>query len=93
MAFEDLVGKTVAITGGAGVIGHALAHGLAANGLNIAILDLDEGRAQKLANELVEKRGIKSLGIACNVLERPSIESARDTLVDYFDNQHQLRLD
>ena len=42
MAFEDLVGKTVAITGGAGVIGHALAHGLAANGLNIAILDLDE---------------------------------------------------
>ena len=75
MAFEDLVGKTVAITGRAGVIGHALAHGLAANGLNIAILDLDEGRAQKLANELVEKRGIKSLGIACNVLERPSIKA------------------
>ena len=53
MAFEDLVGKTVAITGGAGVIGHALARGLAANGLNIAILDLDKGKAQKLANELV----------------------------------------
>ena len=84
MAFEDLVGKTVAITGGAGVIGHALARGLAANGLNIAILDLDKGKAQRLANELVEQHGIKSLGIPCNVLERPSIESARDTLVAHF---------
>ena len=90
MAFEDLVGKTVAITGGAGVIGHTLAHGLAATGLNIAILDLDEGRAQELANELVEKRGVKSLGITCNVLERPSIESARDTLVDHFGHYHFL---
>lgn len=82
MAFEDLKNKTVAITGGAGVIGHALAHGLAAQGVNVAILDLDEEKAHALAAQLTEKYGIKSVGIVCNVLQKPSIENARDALVE-----------
>ncbi|MDA0348594.1 MAG: SDR family oxidoreductase [Verrucomicrobia bacterium] len=82
--FEDLKNKTVAITGGAGVIGHALAHGLASVGMNIAILDLDLEKAQTLAKELSETHAIKSTGIACNVLEKSSIEEARDALVNHF---------
>jgi NAD(P)-dependent dehydrogenase (short-subunit alcohol dehydrogenase family) len=82
--FEDLKNKTVAITGGAGVIGHALAHGLAAVGMNVAILDLDLEKAQTLANELSVTHGIKSAGIACNVLDKSSIEEARDALVNNF---------
>ena len=84
MSFEDLRNKTVAITGGAGVIGHALGHGLATNGMHVAILDLDGAKAEELAQELREQHGIKSAGIQCNVLEKASIEAARDQLVDIF---------
>ena len=84
MPFEDLKNKTAAITGGAGVIGHALGHGLAAAGLNVAILDLDAAKAEELASELTQKHGVKSEGISCNVLDRPSLESARDKLVRSF---------
>ncbi len=84
MAFEDLKNKTVAITGGAGVIGHSLAHGLAENGMNVAILDLDADKAEALAKELSQQHGINSAGIACDVLDKASIEAARDVLVDTF---------
>jgi NAD(P)-dependent dehydrogenase (short-subunit alcohol dehydrogenase family) len=84
MAFEDLKGKTVAITGGAGVIGHALGHGLAENGMRVAILDLDGNKAAELANELTERHGAKALGLSCNVLDRDSIAAARDALVGQF---------
>lgn len=84
MAFEDLKNKTVAITGGAGVIGHALGHGLAANGMQVAILDLDGGKAEELAEELIGQYGVKALGLGCNVLEKESIAAARDSLLDEF---------
>ncbi len=84
MSFEDLRNKTVAITGGAGVIGHALGHGLATNGMQVGILDLDGEKAQALADELTEQHGVKSVGIQCNVLEKASIEAARDQLVHRF---------
>ncbi len=84
MAFEDLKNKTVAITGGAGVIGHALGHGLASNGMRVAILDLDGGKAVALAQELTEQHGTKALGLSCNVLDKDSIAAARDALVDQF---------
>lgn len=84
MAFEDLKNKTVAITGGAGVIGHALGHGLAACGMQVAILDLDGARAVELAEELTGQHGVKTLGLRCNVLEKDSIAATGDRLKEYF---------
>jgi len=80
--FDDLKNKTVAITGGAGVIGHALAHGLASVGMNVAILDLDLEKAQFLADTLSEKYAVKSAGITCDVLKKASIVEARDALIN-----------
>ena len=80
--FDDLKNKTVAITGGAGVIGHALAHGLASVGMNVAILDLDLEKAQFLADTLSEKYAVKSAGISCDVLKKASIVEARDALIN-----------
>ncbi|MBH53054.1 MAG: D-mannonate oxidoreductase [Opitutaceae bacterium] len=81
MDFEDLKGKTVAITGGAGVIAHGLGHGLAEVGMDIVILDIDAEKAETFASELQEQHGIKSAGIGCDVLDPDSIKQARDSIV------------
>lgn len=86
MHFQDLKNKTVAITGGAGVIGQALTQGLASAGMNVCILDIDGVKAQKQAEALGEQHGIASAGIACDVLNRASLESARDTLQRKFES-------
>ncbi len=68
----DLTGKTVVITGGAGVLGSTITRALAANGAQVAILDLDQTRANALADEL----GPNAIGVSVNVLEHSSIEAA-----------------
>lgn len=82
--FQDLKNKTVAITGGAGVIGQALSEGLASAGMNVCILDLDADKAQFQAGALSEKHGIESAGIGCDVLDRSSLETAREALIRRF---------
>lgn len=76
----DLTGKTVAVTGGAGVLGSTIVQMLAAHGANVAIIDLAEDRAQALAAEL----GDHGLGVQTNVLERASIEDAAAAITDRF---------
>ena len=45
-------GKSVAITGGAGVLCGAMAKGLASAGAKVAILDFDADRSQTLCDEI-----------------------------------------
>lgn len=81
----DLTGKTVAITGGAGVLGTAIVKMLGAHGANVAILDLAADRAQALADELNAAAGKTcAAGIGTNVLERASIEAANAQIVEAF---------
>lgn len=52
IGFSDLKGKVCVITGGAGVIGSALATDLARVGAKVAILDRDEEKAMQVADDL-----------------------------------------
>lgn len=72
----DFKDKVVVVTGGAGVLGGYFCEALAACQAKVAILDLNEEVAQKLAHELVEK-GYQAIGVKCNVLEKASIEEAK----------------
>lgn len=68
-----------AIVTGAGSergIGRATAQTLAAAGWNIAILDLDVPRAKEAADEVAERHGVRSIGIACDVTDEASVEDA-----------------
>lgn len=67
--------KTVMITGGGGGIGGALCRGFAAEGAHVAVLDRAENAASEVAAEL-EERGSRSLAIACDITERPSVDAA-----------------
>jgi NAD(P)-dependent dehydrogenase (short-subunit alcohol dehydrogenase family) len=78
--FEDLSNKTVVITGGAGIIGTAIATGLGMLGMKTVILDINPEAAQKTALEVAEKTGSFSIGIAANVLDKQSLLSAKELI-------------
>ncbi|MEI6948373.1 SDR family oxidoreductase [Paraflavisolibacter sp. H34] len=78
--FSTLAGKTAVVTGGGGVLCRTLALSLAAQGANVAILDLKEELAQKVADEVTTAGG-KAIGLACNVLEIDSIRAAHQQVL------------
>ena len=79
----DLSGKTVAITGGGGVLCSTMATALAECGARVAILDLRKEAADAVAVKIEKGRG-RAIGVACNVLERASLEAANAVIEEKF---------
>jgi len=78
----SLEGKTAVITGGAGVLGSAIARGLGKAGAKIALCDIVN--AEKVAQELQEE-GIIVKGYYINVMDIEKIKSCRDEVIKDFD--------
>jgi NAD(P)-dependent dehydrogenase (short-subunit alcohol dehydrogenase family) len=73
--------KVAVVTGGGGVLCRALSLALAEQHMKLAVLDLRADAAERVADE-IDKNGGVALPIACNVLERPSLESARKRILE-----------
>ncbi len=71
----DLSGKVAVVTGGGGVLGASFAEALASKGASLAVLDLNEEAATKVADEISSK-GNKAIAIQTDVLNRESLEKA-----------------
>lgn len=82
--FDDLRGKICVLTGGGGAIGSSLALTLAGAGMNVAVLDLNGERAAEVARGIEQKTGQKALGIETNVLEKSSLQDAREKIHHAF---------
>ncbi|MCK5206983.1 MAG: SDR family oxidoreductase [Cyclobacteriaceae bacterium] len=82
LSFEDLNNKVCAITGGGGVIGKALAIGLGSVGVKTALLDLNKEMADKVAAEVKAETGSISIGVETNVLDKTSLENAKQEVND-----------
>ena len=54
----SVAGKVALVTGGTGVLGGAMAHGLAAAGVKVAIMGLRAHRAAKVADEIAAAGGV-----------------------------------
>ncbi len=80
LSFNDLKGKICVITGGAGILGTVIAKGLASSGVQIAIVDINKEMADKVASEIEKESGIKSIGVEANVLEKSSLEKAKNEI-------------
>src|SRR2546428_6379920 len=63
----ELRGKRAVITGGSVGIGLAVAHALAAEGVDVAIVARDGARAEREASEIEASHRVKALGIAADV--------------------------
>ena len=79
----DFTGKTVAITGGAGVLGGEIAHALAGCGAKVAILDVNAEAGKALIDGFGE-RGKQLTFFKCDVLDRESIGQTAHEVVSHF---------
>jgi NAD(P)-dependent dehydrogenase (short-subunit alcohol dehydrogenase family) len=75
----DVKDKVIAITGGGGVLCGTMAGALAGAGAKIAVLDLIEAAAKKVADR-VKSDGGKAVAVKCDVLDKKSLEAARDKI-------------
>ncbi len=88
----NLKDKVAVITGGGGVICSAMALDLAHQGVKTAILDLNQEAAAAIAQNIEATTGCRSIGLMANVLDRSSLEKARDAVlkelgsIDYLIN-------
>lgn len=73
---ENLKGRVAVVTGGGGVLCSGFSKDLARQGMKVAVLDLREEAAQKVADE-IKAEGFEAIGIGCNVLETESLQAAR----------------
>jgi len=81
----EINGKVAIVTGGAGILCGNMCRFLAGRGVKVAILDKNLAAAQNLADE-IRSQGGESIGIACNVLEKNSIEEAVELVHSKFDH-------
>ena len=79
MVHENLKGRVAVVTGGGGVLCGDFAKTLAKQGVKVAVLDLNEAAAQKVADEINADGGV-AIAVGCNVLEKESMEKARETI-------------
>jgi NAD(P)-dependent dehydrogenase (short-subunit alcohol dehydrogenase family) len=84
---EDLRGKVAVITGGASGIGRAVAERAAAEGMRIALGDIEEGPLKETVDDLTG-RGAEALGVVTDVSDAASVRALRDRTLDRFGAVH-----
>ncbi len=78
-----LAGKTVVITGGAGVLCACIAENLATLGARVAVLDIRPDAADEAAAR-IRSAGGQAVGFSCDVLERASVEQTTKRVTETF---------
>lgn len=73
---KSLFGKVAVITGGGGVLCSGFAKTLAEQGVKVAVLDLNEAAAKKVADEINENGGT-AIAVGCNVLDPDSMKKSK----------------
>ncbi|MFP4581723.1 MAG: sorbitol-6-phosphate dehydrogenase subunit [Candidatus Sumerlaeia bacterium] len=84
MSWLQLEGKSVIVTGGALGIGNATCQAFAEVGAQVAVVDINEEAAQKLADELTDKHGGKHIAVKCDVSSKADVEAMAGKVMDAF---------
>jgi NAD(P)-dependent dehydrogenase (short-subunit alcohol dehydrogenase family) len=77
-ARKPFAGRVVVVTGGAGAIGAATARAFAAQGAEVAVIDLAADAAAGVAH------GINGLGCGCDVTDSEEVRATFDAIVSRF---------
>src|SRR5579862_4629149 len=79
----DLTGRVAIITGGSIGLGRQMAEALAESGANLVLCARKKERCEEAAHEL-EKLGVRTLALACDVKDQASVEQLIATTVSQF---------
>jgi NAD(P)-dependent dehydrogenase (short-subunit alcohol dehydrogenase family) len=77
----SLQGKVAVVTGGTGVLGGAMAHGLAAAGARVAVVGRRSEKAAAVADAIVEAGG-EAMSLPADVLDRRQLRAAQVALLE-----------
>jgi len=80
---QELKGKTAVVTGAGSGIGEGTAHALAEAGMNVAVLDINGGAAERVAAEL-GRHGTRAIARQCDVTDRSSVDATADAVYQEF---------
>ena len=86
----DLTGRTVLVTGAAGLQGQRVTRGLAAHGANIAVVDIASDGAIDLAAKLSGEYDVKAEPFVCDVSQPDSVAEMAGRVIDEFGAIHVL---
>lgn len=75
----NLNGRVALVTGGGGVLCSVMARALAACGARVAVADLKPEAAEAVAATIRREGGV-ALGVACDVLQRDSLQAANEAV-------------
>jgi len=78
-----LAGKVAIVTGGAGGIGAATAHELAREGAAVAVVDIDEAKAQEVADE-IRRTGAQAIAIGGDLAQEAAAKNVVQATVAEF---------
>jgi len=80
----DLTKKVVALTGATGFIGPTYARSLAECGANVAVVDLDEGRCQRLATELRVTYKTEPMALRLDITRKDEVDRGVAQIVERY---------
>lgn len=80
---ENLNGKTAVITGGSGVLCSEMARELARHGVKVAVLNRTAEKGKDVVDGIV-KAGGTALSVSADVLNRESLEKAKEEVLSQF---------
>lgn len=79
----DLDGQTALVTGGGGILCGCMARALAECGARVAVADLRKEAADAVAAD-IKADGGEAMGVACNVLDRASLDAANELVEEAY---------
>lgn len=80
---KQLNGRVAVVTGGSGVLCSEMCRELSRHGVNVAILNRTVEKGEAVAEE-IRSNGGSAIALAANVLDRASLEKARDEIIEQF---------
>lgn len=80
----DMTGKVIIVTGGPGIIGTRVCHGLAAFGASVAVVDINGSAAVALAKEVSAKNGQRAIGVECDIAQPDHVNAMVEKVVGEF---------